>query len=229
MRKRTAVWGILIIALSCGWVLFYRYGSTIQQRRIEEKEARVKELQETLIPLRFKLKERAGDTLTVGFQFYSLAVENIDTVDDMEDLAGGKEIGPLHSFTLEGTELFIDCLKFHNKGFLPVDPDALFVFPYRIFTDLIPPDNGIMIVDLYDEDGFPAIFNSFDLDAQDKERLLQVYQQLKKYGTITDPALQNEISGNALHDMKNISRFRVDRWYDLVVHIKKGSLEFVME
>ena len=219
MKKIAGIIITLVILGAAGFVAYkaFSYYSSHRQGVLEEKTRQLRELQETFVPLRFRLLERTDSAMKVEIRFYSLFVDNIENTD-METFSAGKEIGGPHIFDLEGSEFFIDCVKVRNGELLPFAPEAVWVFPYRVFTDTIAPDDAVAIYPLYDEDGFPSVFNGLNLEPEEKRQLAAVFADITKAET-----------GNALHDMNKVARFRVDRWYDLAVHIKNGALEFIAE
>jgi hypothetical protein len=216
--KKAIVAVIIILAAGIGGYFVYTSLYQKQEERLAEKERELREIQETFVPLRFRIVERSAATMKVEIRFYSIIVDNIESID-MEVFSVGKEVCEPYTFELSGEELFIDCMKIPNGGLLPFAPETVWVFPYRVFTDTIAPDNAIALYTRYTGGNtFPLIFDSLDLGAEDKERLSSLFA-----------GIQNADTGNALHDMNTIARFRVDRWYDLVVHIKTGALEFISE
>jgi hypothetical protein len=213
--------GLLILGMAAGLTVF-------QKGREQKKRQQLETLKEILIPIRFIITQRDQGKIRTEFRFYSIVMEDINE-KDVAEFAEGREINSA-VYELEGTELFIDCLKFQeNAGFFSFVPDhqVYWVFPYRLFTDYIAPDEGVPIFSCYDEEGFPGIYREFP--GLDRELLSRAYGNIKEYGEISDSDLRNRITGNAVHDMNRIARFRMDNWYDLVVHIKKGTIEFVSE
>jgi hypothetical protein len=199
-----------------------------QKKREAAKKKELLELEATLVPLRFRVLERENGTIKAEFNFYSVVSDNIDE-DDMEALFAKHTPIASRTFDLRGKELFIDCLKFQEKQGLFFKHDVNWVFPYRVFTDEIAPDNADTIYSYYDKEGFPRIYEDFSLDAKAKQHLSGYFSDIKQYGSIKDSKLQKQITGNALHDMSKIARFKVGAWYDLAVHIKKGTIEYIEE
>jgi hypothetical protein len=227
LQLRRSIWALGIILIA--GLLILGTGLTVLRKGQEQKKRlQLEALKEILIPIRFIITGRDQGKIRTEFRFYSMVMEDLNE-KDIAEFAGGREIAAA-SYELEGTELFIDCLKFQEKtGFFSFIPDheVYWVFPYRIFTDYTAPDEGIPIFSLYDKGGFPGIYEDFL--ALDRESLSRAYGDIKKYGETDGADLQDHISGNAVHDMNRIARFRVGAWYDLVVHIKKGTIEFVGE
>jgi hypothetical protein len=227
LQLRRGIWPLGIV-LIVGLLILGTGLTVLRKGREREKQRQLEALKEILIPIRFMINGRDQGKIWAEFRFYSMVMEDINE-KDIAEFAEGREIAAA-SYELEGTELFIDCLKFQEKtGFFSFVPDheVYWVFPYRIFTDYTAPDEGIPIFSLYDEGGFPGIYRDFP--SLDRESLSRAYGDIQEYGETNGADLKNRISGNAVHDMNRIARFRVGTWYDLVVHIKKGTIEFVSE
>jgi hypothetical protein len=225
LRRGIRPLGIILIA---GFLILAAGLTALRQEQERKKQQQLRALKEILIPVRFMIGGRDQGKIRAEFRFYSMVMEDLNE-KDIAEFAEGREIAAA-SYELEGTELFIDCLKLQERaGFFSFVPDheVYWVFPYRIFTDYIAPDQGIPIFSLYDEGGFPGIYKAFP--GLDQERLSRAYGEIKEYGKITGADLKDHISGNAVHDLNRIARFRVGTWYNLVVHIKKGTIEFVSE
>ncbi|MDR0557375.1 MAG: hypothetical protein LBG43_05855 [Treponema sp.] len=217
-KARVIVILLAVIALVIGGAAgFSTFIFSCQAKRLEEKTRQLKELRETFVPVRFRLLERRDSSIKAEFHFYSMIIDNVEAVD-MEVFSQGKEVAPSQIVEIEGTEIFIDSVKIPNGSLLPYDPEAVWVFPYRIFSDVIAPEHAVPIYTWYNDNGFPAIYNALELEEQDKAALSRVYADLPKAD-----------AGNALHDMSRIARFKVNVWYDVVAHVKKGGLEIIGE
>jgi hypothetical protein len=199
-----------------------------QTRREAAKQKELKALKEIAVPLRFRVLERSAGKIQVELQFYALLMDDIDKTDMEYRIAQSGDPIAAQLFELEGEEVFIDFLKYHEQEKLFAHP-VYWIFPYRIFTDHIAPDKGIRIDDYYNNGGFPAIYNNCNLEPDKRQTLIQHFADIKQYGNLEDNKLQKQISGNAVHDMQQVSRFRVGRWYDVAVHIKSGTVEFIAE
>jgi hypothetical protein len=195
-----------------------------------KKEKELQELKDVLIPLRFREVERIDNKIKAEFYFYSYLEDDIDR-SFMSDVFEKEQ--PLNSLTVEldGRELFIDCLRFVEKQGSLFKHDVNWTFPYRVFTDSVAPDDGVLIYGAYDSDGFPSIYDALDLDAEAKRRASEIFSHIKRYGDLgPEDELRKVISGNAVHDLSGeVLRFQAGKWYDLVVHIKKGGVEYVAE
>jgi hypothetical protein len=89
------------------------------------------------IPLRFTVLSRSDTSISGKFRFYN---------------AEGREIASFER-SWNGSELFIESLA------IPLG-ERVFVFPCRVFTDAPTSKKGTSLFPYYDQDGFPAIFDS---------------------------------------------------------------------
>jgi hypothetical protein len=230
--KRALVFTLLWTAASLPAL---RAGGLIQdsqERTIERRQAEIARLEERFIPLRFRITGREENKLTAEFRFYSLLTGN-PAEPGMEALAQNREIpGGRASFDLEGTELFIDALRVRDtRRVLLIIPagEVNWVFPYRVFTDAMKPDEGRPVFPYYDRDNFPAIYEGLDEDSLNRNLLSLVFTDLKTHGRITDRGLRNRVTGNAVHDVAKFSRYKTGVWYSLAVNMKNGAMEIIEE
>jgi hypothetical protein len=103
------------------------------------------------------------------------------------------------------------------------------VFPYKVFTDYMKPDEGRPIFPYYDRDDFPAIYEGLGGDSLNRNLLSRVFADLKSNGKITDRGLRNRVTGNAVHDVAKFSRYRTGVWYSLTVNMRNGAMEIIEE
>jgi hypothetical protein len=213
--------------LWCGGIL-----QNFQDGTIAEKQETIDKISERFIPVRFRITGRENEKLKAEFRFYSMLTGNPGEIN-METMPGEKEIpGSRALFDLEGTELFIDTLRIRDTKrvflFIPAG-EVNWVFPYRIFTNYMKPDEGQPVFPYYDRDGFPAIYEGLSADSLNRELLSRVFADLKNNGKITDRALRNRVTGNAVHDIAKFSRYKTDVWYSLAVNMKNGVMEIIEE
>lgn len=95
-------------------------------------------------------------------------------------------------------------------------------FPYKIFTDKIAAENGELLYDLYDKNGFPQIFNSAEIDEDTKETLADIFELLKTNQT---EELEG-IFGSMVQDVKKYNEFIERQIYKIVIHTK-GGIEII--
>jgi hypothetical protein len=217
MKKARTIFTITCLLVIAAAIAGGAFIFSFQAKRLAGKTRQLKELQETFVPVRFRLTERGASSMRAEFRFYSLIIDNIEDVD-MEVFSQGKDVAPPQIIDIPGAELFIDSVKIPNDDLLPYDPATVWVFPYRIFSDTIAPENAVPIYTWYNDGGFPAIYGALELEEQDKAVLSRIYADIPKAD-----------AGNALHDMSKVARFKENVWYDIVVHIKKGGLEIIGE
>jgi hypothetical protein len=203
-----------------------------QERTIERRQAELDRMRERFIPLRFRVISREDGRLTAEFRFYSMLAADPSKISG-ETIPAEKEIpGGRAFFNLEGTELFIDTLRIRDTRrvflFIPAG-EINWVFPYRIFTDRMKPDEGRPLFPYYDRDGFPAIYEGLSAGSLNRELLSRAFADLKTNGGITDRGLRNRVTGNAVHDIARFSRYRTGAWYSLAVNMGNGALEIIEE
>ena len=101
-------------------------------------QTEISALKEELIPVRFKILDKTDSSVTVEMRFY-----------DADD----KEIS-IKKLRMNGTELTFDfnVVKMKNNR----KSDTYLFFPEKVFTDRIPPADGIIIISgEYNNNDFP--------------------------------------------------------------------------
>jgi hypothetical protein len=213
-------------------LLVFSCGGCDREGKENQLKTELAKLKSVLVPLRFRIVERKYGVIKGEIIFYSLVMDDADDLkNDIEDKL--REIQPLGSqeFMLSGEELNIDFLGYRVKD-THLPPDIDWVFPYRIFSDKLPPEEGIPIYRYYDQNGFPGIYNKItdglndDAGKYAKDNVVQVFAEIKLYSEKSE----DRITGNALHDINSGNmRFKVGAWYDIMIHAKKGTGEFIEE
>jgi hypothetical protein len=193
-----------------------------------KKKQQLQELKEVSVPVRFRITDRANGKIKGEMQFYSIIMDDIDKNDMEYRIEGGGTLLASQNFELEGAEFFIDFLKYQEKSGLFAHP-VYWVFPFRIYTDHIAPDQGTPIYGCYKSNDFPAVYNGFNLDEDKKQNLSRYYAEIMQYGDLMGDDLKKRVTGNAVHDMQKIASFQLNRWYDAAVHTKTGNIEYVAE
>jgi len=158
-------------------------------------------LKEENIPLRFKIIEKANDSIRLVVKFYN---------------ADNKEINKIEH-KLHGQELSFDFYV------VPVK-DRYVAFPSKIFTDKIAANDGVELYEQYNEEGYPAIFNSSAMNPELYDGLKSVYFKVKT-GQLDS---LNEHFGNMVHDIKEFKSFLPENVYSIVTHTK-GGIEIIEE
>jgi len=191
------------ILFSISFIILLSYSSCIkeQEKQIKKLEDNIALLKETNQPLRFKILEKTEDSIAFILKFYN---------------ADGKEINAIKE-KLNGQELSFDFYV------VPVK-DKYVAFPSKMFTDRISADNGIVLYDYYDEEGYPAIFYTKDINKDLYKGLKEVYQKVKK-GQLDS---LNDHFGNMVHDIAKVKSFLPENVYTIVTHTK-GGIEIIEE
>ncbi len=102
--------------------------------------------------------------------------------------------------------------------------DRYVAFPSKIFTDKIAANDGIVLYEHYNSEGYPAIFNSSEMNPELLEGLKDVYFKVKS-GQIDS---LSEHFGNMVHDIKEFKSFIPENVYSIVTHTK-GGIEIIEE
>jgi hypothetical protein len=195
---RLKVWFIALSAvlIAFGGLSFF---VILQKARLSGLESSISSMKEESVPLRFQVMARSGGGIEVKFKFYDEDGKVISVVE--------------HS--MAGESLFLDFSTIPVGG-------RFIAFPKAAFTESIPAEKGISLLEYYDKDGFPQIFASKALDRKTKDGLSALYLQLK-LGRQPGGSF-----GNAVHDIKEIKEFRIGTVYRAVAR-KKGGIEIVEE
>ncbi|WP_304224464.1 hypothetical protein [Gracilinema caldarium] len=198
--------GLIVIAIGAGCFLQQ------QQKIIRSLEASIEALKMTTIPLRFVVLSRSDTEISARFKFYN---------------ADSREIASFER-SWKGSELYIDSLV------VPLKTGAL-VFPVRVFTDAVAPRGGTMLLNYYDFDGMPGIYDSASQDGQKRLMLKELFTKLKAseglYGTNNTGNPGSRLLnyfGNAVHDIKQLRQFEIGTVYSLVIH-SDGGIEIMSE
>ena len=104
---------------------------------IEEKQKHdIYNLKQEIVPLKFSMQKEGNNILFV-YTFYDL---NKNAISQDTTLC------------INGDELFLECIVAELNGYTKA------VFPFRVYSNVVPPSQGFVIVKEYDKDGFPLIF-----------------------------------------------------------------------
>ncbi|MCF6185389.1 MAG: hypothetical protein L3J56_12365 [Bacteroidales bacterium] len=172
-----------------------------QKKQIKKLEDNISLLKEENTPIRFKIIEKTNDSISLLVKFYN---------------ADKKEINSFKQ-TLSGQELSIDFYMVPVKN-------RFVAFPSKIFTDRVPADEGISLYEYYNEDGYPAIFYTKNMDTDLYNGLKDIYQKVK---TGQVDSLSDHF-GNMVHDIQKVKSFLSENVYSIVTHTK-GGIEIIEE
>lgn len=201
MKKKTLIILGISIFLLIAVTLVVLYFTKFQENRIEKLQAKIDFLKEETTPLRFKILSKEDSMITFALKFYDADNNEIQRYEQK----------------LEGTQLSFDFVE------LPMN-DKYIAFPYKIFTDKIAPEDGLLLYDLYDVDGFPQIFNSSEIDSDVKEGLTYVFELLKANKTEE----LDGVFGSMVQDVKKYNEFIENQIYKIVIHTK-GGIEIIQD
>lgn len=198
MKKNNyPLWTVIVLTS----LIFFSSCIEGQKNKIKQLENNIALLKEENIPLRFKILEKANDSIMLVVKFYD---------------ADNKEINKIEQ-KLHGNELSFDFYV------IPVK-DRYVAFPSKIFTDKVAANDGIILYEHYNREGYPAIFYSSEINSELYEGLKNVYFKVKSDQLDS----LNEHFGNMVHDIKEFKSFLPGNVYSIVTHTK-GGIEIVEE
>jgi len=199
MTKKIFIIISIIIIVIVAAIYFFDILNTGQQKKIELLEQKISLLKKENIPLRFKITDREDDKITLVMKFYD-AEDNVVKRVTQE---------------IEGREVHFDFLIFKIK-------DQNLIFPYKIYSDLIAPDNGIIITEHYTVDEFPQIFFYKDMDKELKEFMTEIFNKIKNNNYDS----KDNYFGSAVHDIPEFMSFKTNKIYSIVTRTK-GGIEII--
>jgi len=188
-----------LLTLLAVFLIVMRNCNRSQERKIEELKARIDELQDLQTLLQFRVTGR--DSNVVEFE---LELLNAD----------GQEVAK-KALVMKGHEINFDFIVVHLDS-------SYLAFPYKIFTDQIAPDNGFDLMPLYNQDGFPAVYQGNGYSEDLKAGIETLFRHLQGGDFYKLPGY----FGSAVHDVKGIRRFLPDQDYRIVIR-RKGGVEIL--
>ncbi len=185
---------LLIVFIAAAIVSGSLFGvKSLQNRRMRALESGIAALQSETVPLRFMVLAREDDSVTVRVRLYDL---------------GGTEIGFMET-NLPGRQVFFDFIAMpYNKTWL--------AFPYRIFTEKVPPAEGVDLSMLVAPEGMPLTYRGGPLDRRALEKLGELHASMVR-GDVPKGSF-----GNAVHDVAELASFSLETVYKIVVRTKGG-------
>lgn len=122
---------------------------------IEEKQKYdIYNLKQEIVPLKFSM-QKENNRILFFYTFYDLNKNAISTEKTIR---------------INGDELFLECIVTELDGYRKA------VFPFRIYSNIIPPSQGFVIVKEYNRDGFPLIFNG--VKSRQAKYLKKIYMDI---------------------------------------------------
>lgn len=189
---------LLLGALAAATVIaILEFSADRQELRIKTLEESLADLQAEYVPLKFMVIARDSNSLTVRFRLYNLA---------------GHELGLVET-SLPGRQLFFDFLAAPRQN-------VWLIFPYRIFTEQMAPEQGTLLDAIVAPAGLPLNYSGGAFESEVLIELGDLYRALVR-GEAVSGAF-----GNAVHDVAELSSFSMNVVYKIVAR-KKGGIEIV--
>lgn len=185
------------VAISCvgaQWILKY------QKAKIVSLSNEIASLKEEIAFTKFKIISRKAGSMTVDIRFY-----------DLEENLVASTVTPL-----KGEQLFLDFTVIKN------DENSYLFFPVKVFTDQISAELGLDLLELYNHNGYPAIYHQWKLNDRQKHYIGALYEQLR-----LGKKVFSESFGSAVHDLASIADFQENTVYQVVCHPRQGGVEII--
>ncbi len=198
------IWIVLIVAIIAAGIFVLNKLVNWQEIRIKKLNEEISSLKEVITPIRYKVINKKDSILTVAVKFYDL---------------DGTQIGKTQKFKLKGNTVSFD--------FYVVQFGSQYIaFPYKIFTDLISPENGTVIYKYYEQNKYPMIYYSQNSNKAFKQGIKALYEKIKS-GDIQD---MKNIFGNMVQNHPKADSSRIDNsTYKIVIHKNVGSIKIEEE
>jgi hypothetical protein len=189
----------IIVFLAIAAVATFFFLLKVQKDQINLLGNELSSLESEKIPMRFIIEKPKDGYLNVTIRF----------------MDGTGNPGPSVAYELKGTRLYLDFIIFPYKN-------AYLVYPWKIFTEQISPDNGINLCKDYLQNGFPVTFSNISISTQDKNKIMEYFDLAKSSEW---QKIKNSF-GNALHDIQEIGSFKTSVIYKVVTR-KLGGIEIM--
>ena len=201
--KKLIIIIIIIGALVVGLYYGINWYLGQQEQEIAKLEEKIHFLKEETVPLRFKILEKDSANIKFLIKFYG---QDKDSTFFNQD-----------TITLPGQELSFDFYV------VPVQDEknkreVKVAFPYKIFTNTMPAKDGISLFDYYDDEGFPQVFNSAEVDTAYVNRMSELFTKIKT----SDTEEIDGIFGSMVQDIRFQNEFMENHVYQIIIHTKGG-------
>lgn len=157
----------------------------------ESKEREIISLKAKIVPLTFTVVQKEN---------------SFEVVYSFLDISGN--VVKENSATIRGNELFIDCIV---KDF---NADIKVAFPVVFYSNAVPSSEGIVIVNEYNNEGFPEIFRGVTA------------HEVKKFKKLYVEVLNEAQDRNAFRSSPHVVASKKPETYQLVSRIR-GGLEIL--
>lgn len=204
---------IVAVCVLIGILLLFGISKGCQscsQKKIAGLSEQIETLKEDFVPMQFEIVKNAGSRIKVKVAFCDIVTE--------------KKVSKAKTFDLEGEELNVDfqVIELDGKNFV--------FFPCGLYSDKIPLAESLPLFDLYDQKGFPAIYGGIVESNPSKSERVSLEKELTTYFDLVksgETSLSKEQYGTAVHELKNISRFKKGFVYNVLCHPHTGGIEIV--
>ena len=198
--KKLIIIVLILGAIGVGGYYGFEWYKGKQEVKIAKLEDKIHFLKEQTVPLKFKILEK--DDTNIKF-----IVKFLDQ--------DGTEFN-LDTFELTGQELSFDFYMVPVKDSLK--NDLQIAFPYKIFTNKIAAKDGQLLFDLYDDEGFPQIFDADGIDDDFVNLMTELFAKIKAGDTEDIKG----IYGSMVQDVQNLNEFAEGHAYEIIIHTKGG-------
>ena len=128
-------------------------------------------------------------------------------------------------YELPGNDIFLESAIIVMSS---PDKERALVFPKRLYSELLPPDQGLAITSLYDDNGFPGIYSSKDLTPELSSVIRKIYQ-LSQTAKEDSPDWKDQsvkIALNMEASLHQTRGYEPGKTYSCVVH-PNGGMELL--
>ncbi len=192
MKKLLAIIFILIIILFILWYLF-PYLSNYTTKLGKDLNILTEEFE----PLKIKILSNNNKKIEFLINFYDKKGNTISS----------------NMLSINGETIFVDILVVKLK-------ESYLFFPNKLFTNSVPANEGIDLVNLYTNNNLPLIYDG----ENDFNFIKQIFIDLIKERENKNIKLQY---GNAVHVQKQYNEIRANDYLFIKMHPKKGGVEII--
>lgn len=205
MGKRSHAW-ILIILILCGAAAFFLYLNQYLTRQKVNLTETVSRLKSEYTFARIYIQSKSGGRI-------SFLIE----LKTPEGLTAAKTQN-----SLSGTDLYLESRVAVIKS---IEGEKSFIFPTRLYTESVPPAQGLSLTPLYIENGLPLTYKTLADNALAEKSIKALYalSQKEEISDSDQDALGVKIilqMDAALHQTG--AGYQAGKAYDCVVHPNGG-------
>lgn len=174
-----------------------------QKEKIASLESSIKELKKEILISTFVITQKNESGITMKIRLYDYS---------------GKEI---RTFPVEitGTQVYFDTelVKYEEKGYY-------LAFPSKIYSDKIPPAQGISLYGFYTGKGnFPLNYSNSPFDSEEERGFITyVFDSVKQGRNINSKSF-----GSSVHEPVFIRGFVINQPYSVIYRPLKGGIELM--